>query len=241
MSRTVAFNGKYGPLVNYARKILNRSSMCILCDDDGIEGKDICKFCFQQLLRNKQSCYQCGYPLKSKRLSPLCGTCLSNPPDFNTTHAPFIYQGAIGYLITQLKFNQTYKNARLLGQIFADSLTKTSLPQCIIPVPLHKKRYRQRGFNQSLEIAKTVGKQLHIPIESKLCIRHRNTPHQIGLPKHKRHENVKNAFSLVKQINYTHIAILDDVMTTGSTLREITRIFKKAGVSTIELWVCARA
>jgi len=214
---------------------------CILCDSRGVVKKDICTHCFDNLPKNNDCCYQCGTPLELKAQISLCGYCQSTAPAFNTCHAPFIYQGAIRYLITRLKFNQHYKNARLLGQLFAESLIDRKLPQCIIPVPLHKKRYRQRGFNQSLEIAKTIGRQLQIPIEAKLCIRHRNTPHQVGLTTKDRHKNVKNAFSIIKETHYTHIAILDDVMTTGATLQEIALIFKKTGIINIELWVCARA
>ena len=214
---------------------------CILCDNKGVIGKDICAICFENLLKNNYYCYQCGTPLESITQINLCGYCQSIAPAFKTCHAPFLYQGIIRYLITYLKFNQHYKNARLLGQLFVESLAGHKLPQCIIPVPLHKKRYRQRGFNQSFEIAKTIGAQLQIPIEAKLCIRHRNTPHQVGLTIKDRHNNVKNAFSLIKETHYTHIAILDDVMTTGATLQEIACILKKAGVINIELWVCARA
>lgn len=214
---------------------------CILCDNNGVIGKDICKICLENLLKNNNCCYQCGTPLESKTQINPCGYCQSTDLAFKTCHAPFIYQGAIRYLITRLKFNQHYKNARLLGQLFSESLTDRKLPQCIIPVPLHKKRYRQRGFNQTLEIAKTIGRQLQIPIEAKLCVRHRNTPHQVGLATKDRRKNVKNAFSIIKETHYTHIAILDDVMTTGATLQEIALIFKKTGIINIELWVCARA
>ena len=223
------------------QSIHNLLATCVFCDAQGVTGKDICSTCFDNLLKNNNCCYQCGTPLELKTQINLCGQCQSTTPAFNTCHAPFIYQGAMRYLITRLKFNQHYKNARLLGQLFAESLTDHKRPQCIIPVPLHKKRYRQRGFNQTLEIAKTIGRQLQIPIETKLCIRHRNTSHQVGLTPKDRRENVKNAFSIVKETHYTHIAILDDVMTTGATLQEIALIFKKIGIINIELWVCARA
>jgi ComF family protein len=216
-------------------------SQCILCDNQGLEDKDICQFCFNDLLKNQRSCFQCATPLPAIDNHQLCGNCQSTSPDFDLSYAPFIYQGAMRYLISQLKFHQRYKNARLLGHIFAESLSTPHLPQCIIPVPLHKKRYRQRGFNQSLEIAKTVAKKLAIPIETKLCKRHKNTVHQIGLSLKERHHNVNNAFAMIQTTNYNHIALLDDVMTTGSTLQALATVFKQAGVETIELWVCARA
>jgi ComF family protein len=172
----------------------------------------------------------------------LCGQCLKKTPEYEHTFAPFIYQGAIRHLIKGLKFNNHYKNAKLLGSLFAEQLQQDSdLPECIIPVPLHKNRYQERGFNQSLEIAHTVAKQLRIPLELNACIRHRDTPHQLSLPAKQRHENIKNAFSIVKPIHYSHIALLDDVMTTGSTVAEITGVLKKTGVQRVDVWVCARA
>ncbi|NOQ34339.1 MAG: ComF family protein [Methylococcaceae bacterium] len=228
--------------INHLRTILDKlPSSCILCDNRGIVNQDICSYCLAALLKNKVCCYQCGIALEQLTNSRVCGDCQSRPPAFERSYAPFIYHGAMRYLISTLKFNNHYKNARLLGQLLAETAPKTELPQCIIPIPLHKSRYRQRGFNQCIEIAKTVSKQLQIPVDNSLCIRHKNTPHQIGLAMKERRKNVKNAFSMIKKPDYDHIAILDDVMTTGSTMREIAAVFQKSGVSKIDVWVCARA
>jgi len=146
------------------------------------------------------------------------------------------------HLITTLKFGSHYKNARLLGLLLADHLKKTAQrPDLILPVPLHKSRYRERGFNQAIEIAKTVSKELQIPLDLSSCLRHRHTPHQIALTAKQRHLNIKNAFSIRKPIHAQHIAILDDVMTTGSTAHELALLLKKAGVSRVDVWICARA
>jgi len=146
------------------------------------------------------------------------------------------------HLITTLKFRADYKNARLLGLLLAEHLQKTAeKPDCILPVPLHKSRYRERGFNQSIEIARTVAKELQIPLDLNSCRRHRDTPHQTALSGKQRRKNMKNAFSIIKPINAQHIAILDDVMTTGSTVHELAAVLKKAGVSRVDVWVCARA
>ena len=222
--------------------ILQWPSCCILCDERGLTGIDICPCCFERLVKNKTCCYQCAMPM-TVATSPkiLCGKCQTTPPDFQQTYAPFIYHDIMRLLISELKFNHQYKNARLLGQLFTQSFEHSPLPQCIIPVPLHKKRYRQRGFNQSFEIAKTIGKQLTIPVDTHWCIRHKDTAHQVGLSIKARHKNVKGAFSVTKKSAYTHIALLDDVMTTGSTVREIASVLKKAGVDRIDLWICARA
>ena len=145
-------------------------------------------------------------------------------------------------LVRQLKFSDNYKNARLLGTLLAERLQQqTQRAECIIPVPLHKHRYRERGFNQSIEIARTVARQLKIPLELNACVRHRNTPHQVSLPAKQRHTNIRDAFSVSKPLHYSHVAILDDVMTTGSTVAEIAGVLKKAGAQTVEVCVCARA
>ena len=172
----------------------------------------------------------------------LCGSCLSRQPAFDVTYAPFIHQGAIRHLIGSLKFGSHYKNARLLGMLLAEHLKQSAeRPDLILPVPLHKSRYRSRGFNQAIEIARTVAKELQIPLDLTSCRRHRDTLHQSQLPAKKRRKNLKNAFSVVKPIHARHIAIVDDVMTTGSTAHELACVLKKAGVSRVDVWVCARA
>ena len=146
------------------------------------------------------------------------------------------------HLITTLKFGAHYKNARLLGMLLGEHLQITAQrPDLIVPIPLHKTRYRQRGFNQVIEIGKTVSRELQIPLDLTSCLRHRDTPHQTALTAKQRRKNIKNAFSLIKPIHAQHIAILDDVMTTGSTAHELAHLLKKAGVSRVDVWVCARA
>lgn len=216
---------------------------CILCGNPGHNSRDICPSCCTQLPRNNLCCYRCAEILETSVAAPaLCGRCLSRRPAFDETYAPFIHQGAIRHLIGSLKFGASYKNARLLGMLLADHLKQTAeRPDLIIPVPLHKARYRERGFNQAIEIARTVAKEMQIPLDLTSCRRHRNTPHQTQLSAKKRIKNLKNAFSVIKPIHARHVAILDDVMTTGSTAHELAYVLKKAGVDRVQIWVCARA
>jgi len=215
---------------------------CILCGHPGVDSQDICCACYDDLVKNQDCCDQCGYSFDAAyKTNQRCGQCLKSPPAFDKTYAPFIYQYTLRYLITQLKFHRQYKNARLLGYILATQLKSVARkPEIIIPVPLHPIRYKERGFNQSFEIAKTVSKLLDIPIDHRSCLRQRNTRHQIDLPAKQRHDNIKQAFSLKKPIIAKHIAILDDVMTTGSTVNELARLLKKSGIAQIDIWVCGR-
>jgi len=216
---------------------------CILCGDSGFNSQDICEACYSDIQKNISCCYRCAEVFETTNIAPqLCGHCLSKTPHFNETYAPFIHQGIVRHLIAALKFQKHYKNARLLANLLSTHLDKTAeTPELIIPMPLHKQRYKERGFNQSFEIAKTVSKQLKVPIDSRSCIRQRNTPHQTNLSAKQRHKNMNNAFQVIKSIDAQHVAILDDVMTTGSSANELAKVLKKSGVARVDVWVCARA
>ena len=110
-----------------------------------------------------------------------------------------------------------------------------------MPVPLHTKRLRERGFNQALEIAKVISRKLRIPLDISSCSRTKMTLPQAELPATERKLNVKRAFAYNPSSPYHHIAIVDDVMTTGHTLLELTKTIKKTSENSIDLWVCARA
>ncbi|MGR9087677.1 MAG: ComF family protein [Gammaproteobacteria bacterium] len=216
---------------------------CILCGNSGSNSRDICSCCYEQLPRIGGCCGRCAEPLDAPGSEQnLCGRCLRQEPAFDKVFTPFLYQGAVSHLITSLKFGACHPNARLLGLLLAEYLRREAeMPDCIMPVPLHKARYRQRGFNQALEIARTVSKELAVPLDYASCIRHRDTPHQTGLAAKQRRKNMKNAFAPVKPLYARHIALLDDVMTTGSTVQELAGVLKQAGATRVDVWVCARA
>jgi ComF family protein len=215
---------------------------CILCSEKGFENRDLCKACYVELPKNTSYCIQCAKTFTPQQPIGFCVDCLENPPAFDETLAPFVHQGSIRYLILQLKFHRHFPSARLLGSLMADYLQKTAqFPDYIIPVPLHKNRYKERGFNQSIELARVVSKKLNVPLDVKSCIRKRDTAHQIGLNALQRGENIRNAFSVSKTFNAKHVALVDDVMTTGSTVHELALALKMAGCERVQIWVCAKA
>lgn len=219
------------------------SPTCILCDQPGMKHFDLCTPCFRALPREKNRCYCCAIPFSDNSTKhQLCGQCQKAAPAFDNTYTPFTHQGTIRYLINQLKFNGAYKNSRILGLLLARYLAKNAdLPELIIPVPLHPRRYRQRGFNQTYEIAKIISAQLNIPIDITSSQRVKNTPHQISLNAKERHKNIEGAFQIINPLNVSHVAILDDVLTTGATANELAKVLKSAGISRVDIWVCARA
>lgn len=218
---------------------------CILCSEETKRAIDLCLDCEKDLPRLSHVCIHCAAPLDIET-NTICGACLKKPFPFYKTCIPFSYTGAIRSLITGLKFQQRLLYATILGNLLAKqirlSYQKEYFPHLIIPVPLHKKRLRQRGFNQVMEIARHINKTLNISIDYKSCLRIRNTLAQSELPANQRRTNVKNAFALQTQKNLLnqHIALLDDVITTGYTLTELSRILYDAGVKRIDVWCCAR-
>lgn len=162
-----------------------------------------------------------------------------------TSHitALFQYTEPISTLIWRLKFQGNLAIANWFSQCWIEYLKKCAyhtLPEIILPVPLHHTRLQERGFNQALEIAKPIGKYFSIPIDVRTCIRIKNTKAQSLLAGDQRKNNIKNAFGLSYSVNAKYVAILDDVYTTGSTVSEISHLLKKSGVEKIDIWCCAK-
>ncbi len=216
---------------------------CILCNDKANRELDLCIECEKSLPWLKNVCFYCASPLVFTNQSA-CGACLKKPLPFHKLCVPFSYTEIIKKLITGLKFQQRLIYAHILGTLLAEKITSEyqaeKLPDIIIPVPLHKSRLYERGFNQAIELARPISKKLNIPIEYKRCKRLVNTVAQTKLPANQRANNVKRAFVAHQNLAYQHIALLDDVMTTGHTLIEMSRALYDVGVKRIDVWCCAR-
>ena len=214
---------------------------CILCDLNCDQADFICEACHDSLPHYQSGCTGCGIIIDNHREKNLCGSCILSPPPFDNIQALFEYEPPISLLIHQLKFSGNLLIARFLATKWIDYLKNTMRPDLILPVPLHHTRLSERGFNQALEIAKPIGKYFQIPIDTRSCIRIKNTQAQSSLPASKRKHNLKNAFGLSRSISVRHVAILDDVVTTGNTISEIAHLLRKVGVEQIDTWCCARA
>lgn len=206
----------------------------------------LCNGCSASLPWLQNACPSCALPLSSSTPSVnICGQCQNNPPPFQQCHTLFHYQPPIDRLISRLKFNQQLLYARIFGQLMAQHMRKcyapTSLPDMVIPVPLHKRRLRERGFNQAQEVARICANLLSLPLNTHQCQRDKHTAHQLGLSALERHHNMRKAFSSKTFKPNTCIALVDDVMTTGTTLHELSACLKKSGCEEIHLWCIARA
>ncbi len=215
--------------------------VCVLCGATGVGGLDLCAGCRRDLPRLGSGCARCALPL-SGSTEALCGTCLHRPPAFERCLSLFDYRPPVDHLLLGLKFHSRLELARVLGRLMARWLADVieTRPDVLIPVPLHAQRLRERGFNQALELARPIARALKLPLDARRCHRHRTTAAQMDLPRSQRLKNVKGVFGVSGPVS-GHVVIVDDVMTTGSTVDELARCLLDAGASSVEVWVCARA
>lgn len=217
---------------------------CVLCGAPGFNDRDICEACYCSLPWIEAACVQCAIPLADNSGDhPRCGQCLKKPPAFDRSLSLFSYDKDAIKLIHQLKFNEKLAYSRLLGSMLAEKIQNQCIepPDCILPVPLYKKRLRQRGFNQSIELARYAAKNFNIPMDLRSVRRVRDTQTQTGLDKAHRRRNIHGAFAVTRALNVRHVAIIDDVVTTTSTVNELARRLKRAGVKRVDVWSIARA
>jgi ComF family protein len=196
-------------------------------------------------------CCLCDFSGASLDLD-LCASCLADFP-WEDEHA----SGAVvalrfappaDDLIRDLKYRGAFANARVLGVLLAQAIRERGvpLPYLLVPVPLHNARMRERGFNQAASLARYAGTMLGVPVAPRAMKRWRNTPSQTSLSMEERHRNVRGAFAVNgararrRLLAAAHVAVIDDVMTTGSTLAEMKCALLAAGVRRVDLWAVAR-
>jgi len=238
---------------------------CFLCTGKiPNSNQGLCPACLDDFPLNRIACDRCGNelpkliesnePIEALKepttyIAPrICGECMKTPPAWHTLNALCQYDYPASNMIQSLKYNAQFANAKILSQLFLSKLKSelekspdTELPQCIMPVPLHPKRQKQRGFNQAIELARPIAKALAIPLDIESCIRQTDTPSQAGLDKLLRLQNLVGAFVLKQIPPYKHIVIFDDVVTTGNTVRSLCKLLHKAGIEKVDVWCIARA
>ena len=210
---------------------------CVLC---GIAtDQDLCEPCYNHLPQLPiNHCPICLWPVPT---AEVCGACLKKPPAFTRTIAALRYTYPVDALIHSLKYQANLAVAPILADLLITRLRIIErMPDIILPMPLHPIRLRERGFNQAMEISRYISKQMGITLLPDSCSRIKHTPPQTGLPWYARQKNIRKAFSCKIDLTGKHVALVDDVMTTGATLNELARILRKQGAAEISNWVIAR-
>lgn len=198
----------------------------------------LCQACQSLLSKPKYSCQSCGKPLPKPQVH--CGACLSQTPAFDSIHYASLYQYPVDHWIHRLKFGEQIEMANIMAQSLIPLLAKIPTETPIIPIPLHPKRLKMRGYNQAQEIAKIIAKQQNRPLLCRLLKRHKATQMQAQLTVKQRIANVRNAFSCSSKPPPT-VILLDDVLTTGQTMNAAAKTLKKQGTKTIIATTFARS
>ena len=218
---------------------------CILCGCHSGPA-NICTDCSLELPRIEHACIECSQPL-SHPADRICGRCQSRPAPWDFAIAALAYEFPVSQLVRRFKFSRSLASGQLLAQELCKAVERqcTQWPDVIIPVPLHRSRLIARTFNQSELLAKHTGRELQIRMDTRLLFRKRRTRAHSGLDANSRRINIKGAFKAravaLNQISRSHVALVDDVMTTGATLAECTRTLKASGASLVSVWVACRA
>jgi ComF family protein len=170
----------------------------------------------------------------------ICGRCLARAPSYDATCAALAYEFPADALVHALKFRGELALAPLLGGLLLQAVSREERIDIVLPVPLSGRRLSERGYNQAAEIARPLAAAMRAPLDLSSCMRHRDTPQQADLPWAQRGRNVHGAFTCTRAFAGQAIAVVDDVMTTGSTLEEIAATLKAAGAARVVNWVVAR-
>ena len=230
------------PLLPLPLRLARLPSLCAVCHGWGRQR--VCATCVARFAPAQPRCRRCAL-----RVPPgvaVCGACLADPPPFESTLAAVNYAYPWDGLITRFKFHAALDLAPALAQQLLDAAHAGDMlaPTLMLPVPLSVERLRERGCNQAWELVRHLGRQLRSRTDAALLLRVRDTPHQLALALDERAANVRAAFAVeprrAPELRGQTVTLVDDVMTTGATAAEISRVLLSAGAAQVQVWVVAR-
>ena len=226
---------------------------CLLCAQKTDFKSIICENCRRRLPVNEPACSRCGVPvitLLDSDTETICEDCFKEPPPFLSCFSPFLYQFPLNQLVSQMKYNSRPQLCKLLGQLLAERLqanfaAQQPWPELLIPIPMHPTKQRQRGYNQSIYLAQVIGRSLKIPVAINGLKKIKLTEAQNSLDRSNRLRNLSNSLVVNprfknKLAHMGHVAIVDDVITTGATMYEASSILQALGIPRVDIWALAR-
>lgn len=222
---------------------------CLLCGGKGRQaGFDLCTDCAAELPANECACRRCGLPADGHAPADgvvACPQCADRVLPFQRCLAPLLYEFPVTRLIQGLKYEGALSHARVFGLLLAQHVSRLQAAQdvdLVVPMPLHPTRLVERGYNQSHEIARFAAHGLGLRLDPRALARSRRTDAQVGLDRTARRENVREAFvAEASRVRGQCIALLDDVVTTGSTVEAAAQALLDAGARRVVVWCVARA
>lgn len=222
----------------FSRRLL--APLCLVCGEPGAHALDLCAACRGELRWTAGACRQCALPRPPGETH--CGACRLAPPPFERTQAVLHYGFPVDALLPRYKFHGDLAAGALLATLMHWGIDPAQPPGALVPVPLHRGRLRARGYDQALELARQLSRELRIPLRADRLRRTRATQAQSELGAEARRGNVHGAFHLATGPPLpAHVALVDDVMTTGATVGECARVLLAGGVQRVDVWAIARA
>ena len=226
---------------------------CCVCQASTIAASIpwVCQACWRAIEPVEPPfCYQCGQPFAAPPegvASSLhrCEACLSQPPPFAQARAAGLYRGVLPPIIQAMKYRPVYSLTRPLAELLQcqfDTCWASAAPEVLLPAPLHRRRLRQREFDQALALARYLSEGVGIPCQADTLIRQRDTQSQVGLRQVERNRNVRGTFEVRRPqaIRGKAVLLIDDVYTTGATAKECARVLQRAGAAWIGVYTLAR-
>lgn len=218
-------------------------TICVLCQLNQANLFGFCQPCYNELPWLTNCCTLCALPMTTSD-AVICGACLKNPPFFDKVLTPFLYQSPISKLIKAYKFQSRLYLASIFSALIQNAIqqhySQRTWPEVIIPVPLHNSRLHERGYNQSILLATRLSKAHNIPLQRCAMKRTRATQAQHSINKSNRQSNMNKAFAVQAIIPARHVALIDDVVTTGATINAVSKTLRTAGIERIDVWSIAR-
>lgn len=212
------------------------SGDCLLCLATASAGP-ICDNCERLLAPTASGCPRCG---SDSPLGEPCRACRQHPPEFDEIVTAFAYRFPLDRLVRRFKFAGDLAVGRYLGGALARAVSVRACPDLILASPMTRQRLRERGFSPALLLARQVAACLSLPLDARALSKIRHTPPQTGLDRRARRRNVRGAFSCSRPLDGLHVALVDDVVTTGATLSAIARELKASGARRVTGWMVAR-
>ena len=215
---------------------------CLHCGAPGASGRDFCADCRDSLPHNACACPRCALPIPQP--APACGRCIKRPPPASAALAPFVYADPVDRWLPRFKFARDLAAGRVLAELVLGDSRLSALVDgidAVLPLPLHRSRLAERGYNQALELARPLARALDLPLRPDWLQRIRATAPQTGLDARARRRNLRGAFVADVAMRGQRVLLVDDVITTGSSMLEASRACRRAGAIEVRVLAVARA